>query len=41
MSPLSGMKLSKANFELLDLPNLITNIWERNGEMHANCLICK
>ena len=41
MSPLSGMKLSKANFELLDLPNLITNIWECNDEMHANCLICK
>ena len=41
MSPLSGMKLYKANFELLDLPNLITNIWECNGEMHANCLICK
>ena len=40
MSPLSGMKLSKANFELLDLPNLLINIWDYNDQTHANCPIC-
>ena len=41
MFPLSGMKLSKANFELLDLPDLLTNIQDYNDQTHANCPSCK
>ena len=39
MSPLSGMKLSKATFELLDLPNLLINIWDYNDQTHVICPI--
>ena len=35
------MKLSLANFEFLDLPNLVINIWEYNDETHKNCLVFK
>ena len=35
------MKLSLANFEFLDLPNLLINIWEYNDETHKNCPVCK
>ena len=35
------IKLSLANFEFLDLPNLLINIWEYNDETHKNCLVCK
>ena len=41
MSPSSGMKLSKANFDLLDLQNLLINIWNCNDQTHANYPICK
>ena len=41
MSPLSGMKLSKANFEFLHLPNLLIDIWDYNDQTHANCPFCK
>ena len=41
MPPLSAMKLSKPNFELLDLPNLLINIWDYNDQMHANFPLCK
>ena len=39
MSP--KMKLSKANFKLLDLPNLLINIWDYNDPTHVGCSICK
>ena len=42
MSP--NLRLSKENFEHLDIPNLLTNIWEYNDESHNNhtdCSICK
>ena len=35
------MKLSLTNFEFLDLPNLLINIWEYNNETHKNCPVCK
>ena len=35
------MKLSLANFEFQDLPNLLINIWEYNDETHKNCSVCK
>ena len=35
------MKLSLANLEFLDLPNLLINIWEYNDETYKNCLVCK
>ena len=40
MSPLSGMKLSKVNFDFLDLPNLLIDIWDYNDQKHTNCPIC-
>ena len=39
MSP--KIKLSKANFKLLDLPNPLINIWDSNDPMHVGCSICK
>ena len=35
------MKLYLANFEFLDLPNLLISIWEYNDETHKNCPVCK
>ena len=38
MSP--NLRLSKENFEHLDIPNLLTNIWEYNDESHNNHTDC-
>ena len=38
---MSKVPLSKQNFEHLDLPNLLINIWSYNDESHRNCLVCK
>ena len=38
MSP--NLKLSKENFEHLDIPNLLTNIWEYHDESHNNHTDC-
>ena len=35
------MKLSLANFEFLDLPNVLINIWEYHDLTHKNCPVCK
>ena len=35
------MKLSLANFEFQDLPNLLIIIWEYNDETNKNCSVCK
>ena len=38
---MSKLPLSKQNFEYLDIPNLLINIWSYNDEPHRNCLVCK
>ena len=39
MSP--KMKLSKENFKLLVLANLLISIWDYNDPTHVGCSICK
>ena len=38
---MSKLPLSKQNFEYLDIPNLLINIWSYNDEFHQNCSVCK
>ena len=35
------LPLSKQNFEHLDIPNLLINIWSYNDKSHRNCSVCK
>ena len=37
----SNTQLSKSNFEHLDIPTLLINIWEYNDQSHLNCLVFK
>ena len=38
---MSKLPLSQQNFEHLDIPNLLINIWSYNDESHRNCSVCK
>ena len=38
---MSKLPLSKQNFEHLDIPNLLINIWSYNDDSHRNCSVCK
>ena len=38
---MSNLSLSQKNFEHLDIPNLLINIWSYNDESHRNCSVCK
>ena len=38
---MSKLPLSKQNFEHLDIPNLLINIWSYNDEFHQTCSVSK
>ena len=38
---MSKLPLSQQNFEHLDIPNLLINIWSYNDKSHRNYLVCK
>ena len=36
----SQLKLSKSNFQRLQISDLLINIWDYNHKSHLNCSIC-